>query len=147
MRDLVHIVHLDLETDGVESTLRCQVQALHEAGHIAEVEEPLRLLMEREGVHSTALGGGVAFPHARWGECTKLVVAVARMKREIDFGASDGTPVDLVFMLLGPDDDPSRHVRVLGRLARLVGQKEAMSGLREACDEAGFRESLESALF
>ena len=145
--DLVHIIHLDLEADGVEATLRFQVQALHQAGHITEVEEPLRLLMEREEVHSTAMGGGVAFPHARWGECRNLVVAVARMKQEIDFGASDGGPVDMVFLLLGPEDDPGGHVRMLGKLARLVGRKEAMTGLREARDEAGFRESLESELF
>jgi PTS system nitrogen regulatory IIA component len=147
MRDLVHIVHLDLEANGVEATLRSQVQALHEAGHITEVEEPLRLLMEREEVHSTAMGGGVAFPHARWGECTKLVVAVARMRQEIDFGASGGGPVDMVFLLLGPEDDPGGHVKMLGKLARLVGRKDAMTGLRAASDEAGFRNCLESVLF
>ncbi len=146
MKDLSYIVHLDLEADGVEPVLQAQVQALHRAGHIEEVQTPLRLLKEREAVHSTAMGSGAAFPHARWDGCPKPVASIARLKGEIDFGAPELGPVDIVFLLLGPEDNPSGHVRILGKFASLVRNQEAMAALRRARDEADFRDKLDAGL-
>ena len=140
------MVHLDLEVTNVEELLQQQVQSLHQAGFLSEVEEPLRLLMEREAVHSTAMGSGAAFPHARWEGCTEPVVAVSRLSSPISFGESETNPVDVVFMILAPEADPSRHVRILGRLAKLVQRQEIMDKLRNATDEGAFLSHLHSAL-
>ena len=146
MRDRVKLIQLDLQVGGVEELLQKQVSSLHQAGHLSQVEEPLRLLMERETVHSTAMGGGVAFPHARWTGCSEPVVAVSRLCREISFGDPATAPVDMVFLILGPEEDPSRHVHILGRLAKLVQQQETMDKLRNATDEGAFLSHLRSAL-
>ncbi|MBD3869076.1 MAG: PTS sugar transporter subunit IIA [Acidobacteria bacterium] len=147
MRDRIKMVHLDLEVTNVEELLQQQVQSLHQAGFLSEVEEPLRLLMEREAVHSTAMGSGAAFPHARWEGCTEPVIGVSRLCPSIPFGDPVMGPVDLVFLILGPEEDPSRHVRLLGRLAKLVQQQETMGKLRKATDEVEFLTHLKSALF
>ena len=147
MRDRIKLVHLDLEVTSVEELLRTQVQSLHQGGFLSQVDEPLRLLMEREDVHSTAMGNGVAFPHARWDGCAEPVVGVSRLRRSIPFGDPVMGPVDMVFLILGPEADPSRHVRILGRLAKLVQQQEIMDQLRNATDEGAFRNHIESGLF
>jgi mannitol/fructose-specific phosphotransferase system IIA component (Ntr-type) len=147
MRDRIKLVQLDLEVAGVEELLRLQVQSLHREGFLSQVEEPLRLLMEREAVHSTAMGRGVAFPHARWDGCTEPVVGVSRLCREIPFGDPLMGPVDMVFLIMGPEEDPSRHVRILGHLAKLVQQQETMDKLRNATSEVDFLNHLQSGLF
>jgi mannitol/fructose-specific phosphotransferase system IIA component (Ntr-type) len=147
MRERIKLVQLDLEVIGMEELLRKQVQSLHQEGFLSQVEEPLRLLMEREAVHSTAMGHGVAFPHARWTGCPEPVVGVARLRRKIPFGDPVMGPVDLVFLIMGPEQDPSRHVRILGRLAKLVQQQETMDNLRNAASEVEFLNHLQSDLF
>ena len=146
MIDQIKLVQLDLEVGSVEEALRAQVQSLHRSGCLSQVDEPLRLLMEREAVHSTAMGSGAAFPHARWEGCTEPVIGVSRLSRPIAFGDPVMGPVDLVFLILGPEQDPSRHVRILGRLAKLVLQQETMDKLRNATDEGAFLGHLRSAL-
>jgi mannitol/fructose-specific phosphotransferase system IIA component (Ntr-type) len=146
MRDRIKAVHLDLEVTGVEKLLRTQVEALYQGGFLSQVDEPLRLLLEREAVHSTAMGGGVAFPHARWDGCAETVIGVARLRRKIPFGDPVMGPVDMVFLILGPENDPSRHVRILGRLAKLVQRQEIMDLLRNATDEVEFLNHLQSGL-
>ncbi len=146
MRHRIKAVHLGLEVAGVENLLRTQVEALHQAGFLPQVDEPLRLLLEREAVHSTSVGGGVAFPHARWDGCSETIIGVARLHREIPFGDPVMGKVDMVFLLLGPEDDPSRHVRILGRLAKLVQRQETMGLLRNATNEVDFLKHLQSGL-
>ncbi len=147
MDDRIKVLHLDLEVAGVEDLLRKQVQSLHQGGYLPQVDEPLRLLMEREAVHSTAMGDGVAFPHARWSGCAKPVVGVSRLRREIAFGDPVMGPVDMVFLILGPEEDPSQHVRLLSRLAKLVQKQETMDKLRNATGEVDFLNHIQSSLF
>jgi mannitol/fructose-specific phosphotransferase system IIA component (Ntr-type) len=147
MRDRIKLVQLDLKVTGVEDLLQKQVQSLHQGGFLSQVEEPLRLLMEREEVHSTAMGEGVAFPHARWGGCAEPVVGISRLQRSIQFGDPVMGPVDMVFLILGPEQDPSRHIHILGRLAKLVQQQETMDKLRNATDEGEFLNHLQAAVF
>ncbi len=146
MCDRIKSVHLDLEVTGVEKLLRTQVETLHRGGFLSEVDEPLRLLLEREAVHSTSMGGGVAFPHARWDGCAETVIAIARLSSKIPFGDPVMGPVDMVFLILGPENDPSRHVRILGRFAKLVQRQETMDLLRNATDEVDFLNHLQSGL-
>lgn len=67
------------------------------------------LLMAREQVGTTALGKGLAVPHARTALVTSLTVVVGRSKEGLDYGAPDHKPVHIFFLVLGPNEDPS-HV-------------------------------------
>jgi mannitol/fructose-specific phosphotransferase system IIA component (Ntr-type) len=147
MHHRIKAVQLDLEVSGVEELLRTQVEALHRSGLLSAVDEPLRLLLEREAVHSTAFGNGTAFPHARWDGCDETVIGVARLRREIPFGDPVMGPVDMVFLLLGPENDPSGHVRLLGRLAKLVQRDETMDLLRKVTNEVDFLDHIRSQSF
>ncbi|MBZ5637800.1 MAG: PTS sugar transporter subunit IIA [Acidobacteriia bacterium] len=133
------VVRVDLATRGRDDALLVLVRDLRAAGALGQEDEPFRRLLEREAAASTALGGGIALPHARTIHCHTPRLAVARLAPALEFGATDGIPVDLVFLLLGPPEAPGEHVRLLSRIAKLAQREGVLAELRGARDEAEFR--------
>ena len=68
-------------------------------------------LLSREKLGSTGLGKGVAIPHGRMTSLEKPVCAFVKLDTPIDFDASDGQPVDLIFTLLVPEDSTEEHLQ------------------------------------
>ena len=67
------------------------------------------------------------------------LLLVARLGREIPFDAIDGKPVDLVFLLTGPESAQGRHLTVLARLVHLLHDRQLLSDLRQAQDDDSVR--------
>ena len=77
-------------------------------------------VMAREQTDGTGIGRGLAIPHARIAGLEKSVVAFASMHQPIDFDAIDGQPVDLIFVLLAPDNQRNDHLTDLSRMTRIL---------------------------
>jgi len=80
-----------------------------------------RALQEREQLYSTGIGDGVALPHARnalVGLVDAPVIVFGRHARGISYGAIDGAPAKLFFLLVAPT--VTQHLAVLARLSRLL---------------------------
>jgi PTS system nitrogen regulatory IIA component len=93
-------------------------------------------LLNREGLGSTATGGGIAIPHARLAAIRKPFGMLIRLQRPIDFDAIDALPVDIVFLLLLPAETPNGQPTELARVARKLRQAEALEHCRQARDSA-----------
>ena len=123
-------------------------QALQEiASRAAELtgrpeREILDVLMQRERLGSTAIGNGIAIPHGKLPKLERLFGLFARLDRPIDFEALDGQPVDLIFLLLAPENAGADHLKALARIARLLRDTDRTSLLRESTD----REALYAVL-
>jgi PTS system nitrogen regulatory IIA component len=78
-------------------------------------------LAHREMIGSTALGHGVAVPHARLKELERIQLAYLRLNPPIDFGASDGEPVRDVLVILVPKMATDEHLRVLSESSEMFG--------------------------
>lgn len=91
-------------------------------------------LLERERLGSTAMGHGVAIPHARLEGLDRIVGVFARLDRPVDFEAADGEGVDLVFCLLAPEEAGADHLRMLARVSRLFRDQDARAKLRATAD-------------
>jgi PTS system nitrogen regulatory IIA component len=89
-------------------------------------------LLAREKLGSTALGDGIAIPHCRVSTCKQPVVALMTLDEGIDFDAPDDKPVDIVILLLVPEEATQEHLNVLAGLARLLDQAEFCAALRAA---------------
>ena len=89
-------------------------------------------LMAREQHDSTGIGRGVAIPHARIAGLEKSVAAFARLNQPIDFDAIDGQPVDLIFVLLAPDNQRNDHLTDLARITRFLRDPAMGEKLRGA---------------
>ena len=90
----------------------------------------LEALTKREKLGSTAVGNGIAIPHANCPEIDKPKVFVALLSNSLDFNANDDQPVDIIFLLLAPDNNGSEHLQALALVSRLLRNKELTTKLR-----------------
>src|SRR5262252_332766 len=93
-------------------------------------------LLKREDLGSTGTGGGVAIPHARIPDLKKPFGILVRLRHAIDFGAIDGKPVDIVFLLLLPAQSQGDSLNALASIARRLRDPESVQRLRRAADAA-----------
>jgi PTS system nitrogen regulatory IIA component len=97
-----------------------------------ETQTVLDALLEREAAGSTGVGYGVAVPHARMPGLDRPRAMFIRLEAPVAFEALDGQPVDLLFVLLSPEDSGVDHLRALARISRLMRQAELRAQLRLA---------------
>ena len=93
-------------------------------------------LPERERLGATGMGRGVAIPHGRMAGLTSIQGLFARLDRGVDFDAVDDAPVDLVFLLLAPENAGADHLKALARVSRLMRDADTCAKLRGARDGA-----------
>ena len=89
-------------------------------------------LLERERLGTTGVGTGIAIPHGRMAEAMTITGIFARLENSIDYEAVDSQPVDLVFMLLAPENAGADHLKALARVSRLLRDKAVCEKLRSA---------------
>lgn len=104
------------------------IQLFEGADLTDDPEVALEAVLKREQVMSTGIGGGVAIPHAQSPAVKQLAVGLVRPETPIDFDAIDGHPVNLVFLILGPEERGG-FVRVLARISRLLYDGELQNRL------------------
>ena len=97
----------------------------HLAAHHRGVrgEDVVRALQERELLGTTALGGGIAVPHAKLDSIDRTMACLGRSRRGIDFGAPDGKPTHFFFVLIAPPESAGEHLKILARISRLFGDR------------------------
>lgn len=101
-------------------------------------------LINREKLGSTGIGHGIAIPHSRLADCPTITGALVHLAEPVDFDAVDDQPVDLLFVLLVPEEACDEHLQVLGRLASLLSNASTRAALRGArTSEALFQVAIE----
>jgi len=127
-----------LSTEGVISNLKVsgKKQALQElaakAAQLTELPERaiFDVLLERERLGTTGVGGGIAIPHGKLPALERLYGVFARLDHPVDFDAIDEQPVDLFFLLLAPESAGADHLKALARVSRLLRDKMVCDKLR-----------------
>ena len=114
------------------SVVKALIANLAETGRItkAQIGAASRMINERENDGTTALGNGLAVPHARV-FFADPVVAFALLRNGRDFNALDGAPVRFVYLLLTPKSDDDRHMALLGTIMRFnddIVHRRALAG-------------------
>ena len=111
-------------------------QVLEELSKLAEIKLGInsRTLLEnltkREKLGSTAVGNGIAIPHANEATIDRPFVFVSTLVNGLDFNSTDDLPVDIVFLLIAPDKKGSEHLQALALISRLLRNKELTTKLR-----------------
>ena len=103
--------------------------ARHENIDFHAVEDAM---IERENLGSTGLGGGIAFPHARIDGAKRVKAYFTKLSSPIDFDAVDGEKVDLVFMLVSPENSGADHLEAMATIAKAARNKTMCAKLRKA---------------
>lgn len=126
------------------ASVLCDLVTLAEkTGHLCDAKDFLERLKLREDLCSTALPGGFALPHARFHESnffdTSFIV-VGRTIQGIHFGASDGEPTHLFFLVCCQDD--RLHLHTLARLCLIAKRGNVLDQLLDAPDRQILKEIL-----
>ncbi|MEJ6389899.1 PTS sugar transporter subunit IIA [Gymnodinialimonas ulvae] len=93
-------------------------------------------LQERESLGPTGVGNGIALPHTRLPDLTRVSGVFIRLERPIDFDAADRMPVDLVFALMAPQESGVDHLKALALVSRTLRNTELCTKLRANSDPA-----------
>lgn len=92
---------------------------------------------------TTAIGEGIALPHAVNAGVSAPGISAMTLRRGVDWGAPDGRPVDLLFMIAMPPEQDSLHLQILARLVNLLGRNALVDALRHASSPERFLELLQ----
>lgn len=125
------------------SVLRQMVALAEKTGRVCDSEALLEGLEAREELCSTGIPGGLALLHARNPESylfESSFLSVGRTIQQIPFGAPDGRPTDLFFLIGCPDD--RMHLHTLARLCLMAQKTDLLALLRQAPDAAAMCECM-----
>ena len=138
------LVILGLKGRGAADAIHTLVERIGSKGVVPDPGALESALLAREAAHTTAMGSGVAVPHATIEGLERPVVAVAVSADGVAFGPVGLDPVHVFFVLLSPPDQTGLHIKLLARIARLVRHPGLVAGLRDASSESAVLETLTS---
>ena len=138
MSDLItaDLVDLDLPAGDRRTVVRSLAERLVRAGRVTDLDQFLADIEAREAQMPTGLDGGIGIPHCRSTAVTEPTLGFGRSTDGVDFGAEDGRPADLVFLIAAPEGGGSDHMTVLAALARRLVRKSFTGELRSVTDPA-----------
>ncbi len=127
----------DLDAQDRDSAIDELLSALERSGCLTPEhhEEALLSLLKREALASTALGHGIAIPHAKVRFVENFCGALGVSRGGIDFGAPDGKLVSVVFLFLSPEKAISGHLDLMAHIAAIARNHEFVRKLRRARTE------------
>jgi len=99
-------------------------------------------LFARERLGSTGLGQGVAIPHGRIKGLKEAVGAFVRLASPVPFDAPDGKSVNLVFVLLVPEQATEQHLQILSELAQLFSDRDLRERLATDKDASSLHQTI-----
>jgi PTS system nitrogen regulatory IIA component len=122
---------VDMQAKTKKEALRELAEGLATAVDNLAGPELLDMLLERENLGTTAMGDGIAIPHARVESLERLLASFGRSRHGVDFDSVDGKRTHLFFLLVAPGTEGSAHLLTLARLSRFLTQPEFRAKLLE----------------
>ena len=113
-------IRISYEVESKETLLENMVGFLSNSSKVLNTEQALKDVLEREEVMSTGVGKGIALPHAKSKVVVDSIASLVILKKPIDFDSLDGEPVNVAFLLLGPENNVGLHLRLLSKVSRLM---------------------------
>lgn len=146
--DLMEMTPIEAVFWGVKATSKKQLlqEISHRMAPMAAVDARVLFaaMLERERLGTTGAGRGVAIPHCRLPDLSKIVGALVRLETPVDFESVDGEPVDLLYVIAAPENEGTEHLRALARVSRIFRDDDVLSKLRGARGAAAMHALLEA---
>jgi PTS system nitrogen regulatory IIA component len=123
------LIFPDLRASEGRAVLHELAARLADAGVVRDAGELDDKLWEREQLGSTAIGRGIAIPHCKLDGLQRVVVAVGLAPQGVDFGAPDGQPVKVFFVVASPSRSPAEHLQCLAAISRWAKGRASLEPL------------------
>jgi len=130
-----NLVQIDLQFESKKRALE-KISA-----HVAEFypgfnqAELFSALMARERLGSTALGHGIAVPHCRSQSIDQCIAGIFRLNNGIDYDGSNSETVDIIVLILVPENEAKTHLTLLADIAEHFSKSDFCSRIRQAPTE------------
>ncbi len=80
----------------------------------------VRVLMDREQLGSTGIGGGIGIPHGKLKQLESLALGFGLSRKGVDFESMDNKPTHIFFLLVTPENSTGLHLKMLARISKIL---------------------------
>jgi PTS system nitrogen regulatory IIA component len=99
-------------------------------------DELVNVLLERERLGSTGIGGGIGIPHGKVKHLDNLIVGIGLSRKGVDFESLDGQPTRIFFLLVTPENSTGLHLKLLARISRILKNEDFKERLLRATNSS-----------
>ena len=121
----------DLKAQNKKGILEELVAPVSEIAKVNQ-EDLVKVLMERERLGSTGIGGGIGIPHGKMKDIDSLILGFGLSRKGVDFESLDGQPTHIFFLLITPENSTGLHLKLLARISRILKDDPFKSRLLNA---------------
>ena len=137
-----HIV-LPLKSNQRDASIRELIDLLAAKELISDVDQAYSAVLEREKLMTTGVGNGIGIPHCKDKSCPNFAVALGIYPKGIKFESIDKKDVKIVFLLVGPENNPGMHIKLLSRISRLMSNEELRQSILKTKDAQKIQELID----
>ncbi|MEZ9892123.1 fructose-specific PTS transporter subunit EIIC [Vibrio lentus] len=137
------LIKLSLSANSKEDVFKELIDVLYAQGRISDKAQFLADIKAREEQGNTGFEEGIALPHAKSSAVIKPAVVIGVHQQGIEYGADDGQPSKLFFMIASPDGGDNHHIEVLAELSSKLIEEGFIESFMNAQSE---QEALELLL-
>lgn len=97
-------------------------------------QDLIRVLIDRERLGSTGIGGGIGIPHGKLKNLDGLCLGFGLSRTGVNFESIDGRPTHIFFLLITPENSTGLHLKVLAKISRMLKNDDFKERLMNAAD-------------
>lgn len=124
-------IKIPLDKNNKNDVIRELVEILNSNGAVSNPQQIMEAVFDREKIMTTGVGNGVAIPHCKHKESHNFAIALGIHPSGIDFESIDNKPAHIIFLLVGPEDQPGTHIKLLSRISRIISQDDVREKVLE----------------
>ena len=136
-------ITLGLDISSKDDAINALIGLHAAAGNLKDKDAYKAAILAREEQGSTAIGDGIAVPHAKTSAVKAPALAAITVKNGVDYGAPDGKPSDLLFMIAATEDGDV-HLEILSRLMVMLMDSDFTAKLRAAKSVDEFLQTIDA---
>ncbi len=125
------LVNISLTGTNRDECIKELIDKLATARTLKNSDSIFDAVLEREKIMTTGVGNGIAIPHCKHTDSPEFSVCLGIQPKGIDFQSIDKKNVNIIFLLVGPENNPGLHIKLLSRISRLMSNEELRQQLLE----------------
>lgn len=138
-------IALGVKASGKEEAIDILVGLMDQGGRLKDKAGYKEGILARESLGSTAVGEGIAIPHAKVAAVKEPGLAAITVPEGVDYEAFDGSAANLIFMIAAPDGEADTHLEALSKLSTLLMTPGFKEGLLQAKTKEAFLKVIDDA--
>jgi len=115
---------MPLKTEDRDASIQALIDLLDQNQLLADKEKAFHAVLEREKIMTTGVGNGIAIPHCKDNSCPNFAVALGLHPKGVEFHSIDKKKAKIIFLLVGPENNPGMHIKLLSRISRLMSNED-----------------------